>query len=77
MKAIPTLPIFIFLFFFFYANAQDIKILDQSVTGMVYVEQLDRIFIVVGSDSGPNSNSICMVDPYFGKIERSFFYRKG
>lgn len=53
--------------------AQDVKTINLNVTGLAYSEQQEKIYITVGGDSGEYSNSLCVVNPYLGSIEKSYF----
>lgn len=52
--------------------AQDVKIINIPINDVAYVPALDKLVIVTPSGQ-TNGNSICFVDPYFGKIEKCRF----
>lgn len=67
------------LFLFWLATSQivlsqnwDIKILEYNINDVVYVAAQDRLY---GSMAGgpSNGNSLCVIDPYFGSIEKCYY----
>ncbi|MBK7093814.1 MAG: T9SS type A sorting domain-containing protein [Saprospiraceae bacterium] len=52
-------------------NAQDVKIVDIQLNDLVYIPYEDRIY---GTLSGqyPNGNSLVVINPYIGKIEKYY-----
>jgi hypothetical protein len=53
--------------------AQNVKIIEIAHTSVVYVPQKDRIYFTTPTNLGARSNSICVMDTYFGKIEDCYF----
>ncbi len=67
--------LFFVITFFCQLIAQDIKRVAISTTDIIYVPQKDRIYATVPSTSSDPTyrNRLIVVDPYFGRIEASYF----
>ena len=67
--------VLIFSSFFCHLIAQDIKKVTISTTDIIYVPQKDRIYATVPSTSTDPTyrNRLIVVNPYFGRIEASYF----
>lgn len=52
--------------------SQDVKTIKLKTNDIIYIPSEDRIYVSIRSDQ-INGNSVCAIDPYYGKIEECYF----
>jgi len=52
--------------------SQDVKVLDLKPKDFVYSSAEDRIYFTVSQADDSTRNSLCVLDPYFGKVEKCY-----
>ena len=52
--------------------SQDVKVLNVKPRDLVYSSTQDRIYFTVAQAGDSTQNSLCVLDPYFGRIEKCY-----
>lgn len=52
-------------------NAQDVKILNLKSNDVIYLSSTDRLYVSISEDA-EYSNSLCVVNPYYGTIDTCY-----